>query len=368
MDIKGDSVKVAKKATLSIFVIGLILNISFTKVKAQTDEGFSNININKQTYSISNKVSGGNNILDNLIVALTGRINGYEVRLGDKIIGYTSIENDISNITNLVLKKYISEMKINGSSIVSFKIDGDMELQENKFDVALLQTNEELASDIYDLSKENSSNLKLNIKYIDEDNIKIQPNTIIIPSDSMYLGETKVEDGEVGLKKQVKEVIYENDKLISTKIVKEEKIKEAISKKVYRGTKNPYHYGIAFLKSPTRGGDMTSGYGERWNSFHKGIDIAGNTGDDVLVAMDGEVIYAQYNDGGYGNLIMVKHEDNMITYYGHLNGFYVKVGDKVKKGEVIGAIGNTGFSTGPHLHFELRVNNEPVDPTNYIVQ
>ncbi|MDZ7542715.1 hypothetical protein GNF83_16270, partial [Clostridium perfringens] len=138
MDIKGDSIKVAKKATLSIFVIGLILNISFTKVKAQTDESFSNINLNKQTYSISNKVSSGNNILDNLIVALTGRINGYEVRLDDKIIGYTSIENDISNITNLVLEKYISEKKIKGSSIVSFQINGDIKLQENKFDVALL--------------------------------------------------------------------------------------------------------------------------------------------------------------------------------------------------------------------------------------
>ena len=97
--------------------------------------------------------------------------------------------------------------------------------------------------------------------------------------------------------------------------------------------------------------------------FIREYDIAGNTGDDALVAMDGEVIYAQYNDGGYGNLIIVKHEDNMVTYYGHLSDFYVKVGDKVKKGDIIGAIGSTGFSTGPHLHFELRVDNEPVDPT-----
>ena len=58
----------------------------------------------------------------------------------------------------------------------------------------------------------------------------------------------------------------------------------------------------------------------------------------------------------------------MVTYYGHLSDFYVKVGDKVKKGDIIGAIGSTGFSTGPHLHFELRVDNEPVDPINYIVQ
>lgn len=113
---------------------------------------------------------------------------------------------------------------------------------------------------------------------------------------------------------------------------------------------------------------MTSGYGERWSSFHKGIDIAGNIGDNVFAAMDGEITYAEYNDGGYGNLIIIKHEDNMSTHYGHLSEYKVKVGDKVKKGDIIGEVGNTGFSTGPHLHFELRVNNEPVDPTGYIVQ
>lgn len=69
----------------------------------------------------------------------------------------------------------------------------------------------------------------------------------------MYLGESKVEYGEIGLKKQVKEVTYENNKLIKTKVVSEEVIKEQVSKKIYRGTKNPYDYGVAFLSSPTRG-------------------------------------------------------------------------------------------------------------------
>ena len=259
-------------------------------------------------------------------------------------------------------------MNISKTSILSFEIMGDVNLKEARFDIGLLQSKEELANEIYNLSKEDSSNIKLNVKYVNEDSVEIQPNTIIIPSDSIYLGETKVDEGKVGLKRQVKEITYENDTLVNTKVVKEEIVKEGISKKVYRGTKNPYNYGVAFLNKPTRGGLMTSGYGERWNSFHKGIDIAGNTGDDVLVSMDGEVIYAQYNEGGYGNLIMVKHEDNMVTYYGHLSEFYVKLGDKVKKGDIIGAIGSTGFSTGPHLHFELRVDDEPVDPTNYIVK
>ncbi|WP_291651778.1 peptidoglycan DD-metalloendopeptidase family protein [Clostridium sp.] len=366
MDTKGDSGKITRYVVLLIFSTILVININSIKVSANTNEVLNNIDLNNSRYSISDKIS--DNIFENLIVALTGKIDGYEVKLGNKVIGYTSIENNLTKIEDLVLKKVIDEMDINEDSVLSFEISGDIDLQEGRFDVGLLQTNDELVNYIYELSHEESSEIKLNVKYTSEENIKIQPNTIIIPSDSMYLGESKVEYGEVGLKKQVKEVTYENNKLIETKVVNEEVIKEQVAKKIYRGTKNPYDYGVAFLSSPTRGGYMTSGYGERWNSFHKGIDIAGNTGDDALVAMDGEVIYAQYNDGGYGNLIIVKHEDNMVTYYGHLSDFYVKVGDKVKKEDVIGAIGSTGFSTGPHLHFELRVDNEPVDPTKYIVQ
>ncbi|WP_195265986.1 MULTISPECIES: peptidoglycan DD-metalloendopeptidase family protein [unclassified Clostridium] len=367
MDTKGDSGIIIKYVILSIFSVILTININCIKVSANTNDALNNIDLNNSRYSLYDKISD-DNIFENLIVALTGKINGYEVKLDNKVIGYTSIENNLTNIKDLVLRKVIDEMNINEDSVLSFEINGDIDLQESRFDLGLLQTNDELANYIYKLSQEESSKIKLNVKYTTEENVKIQPNTIIIPSDSMYLGESKVEYGEVGLKKQVKEVTYENNKLIETKVVSEEVIKEQISKKIYRGTKNPYDYGVAFLSSPTRGGYMTSGYGERWNSFHKGIDIAGNIGDDVLVAMDGEITYAQYNDGGYGNLIMVKHEDNMVTYYGHLSDFYVKVGDKVKKGDIIGAIGNTGFSTGPHLHFELRVDNDPVDPTNYIVQ
>jgi murein DD-endopeptidase MepM/ murein hydrolase activator NlpD len=362
MDIKGDTRIITRYVVLLVFSIILVININSIKVSANTNEALNNIDLNSSRYSLSE------NVFENLFVALTGKIDGYEVKLDNKVIGYTSMEDNIASIKDLVLKKVIDEMNINEDSILSFEIGGNIDLQESRFDVGLLQTNDELANYIYKLSHEASSKIKLNVKYTSEENIKIQPNTIIIPSDSMYLGESKVEYGEIGLKKQVKEVTYENNKLIKTKVVSEEVIKEQVSKKIYRGTKNPYDYGVAFLSSPTRGGYMTSGYGERWNSFHKGIDIAGNTGDDALVAMDGEVIYAQYNDGGYGNLIIVKHEDNMVTYYGHLSDFYVKVGDKVKKGDIIGAIGSTGFSTGPHLHFELRVDNEPVDPTNYIVQ
>ncbi|MDU5107421.1 peptidoglycan DD-metalloendopeptidase family protein [Clostridium sp.] len=368
MDIKGKSVRLKKifiKVALLIIIINIILNGSYLKVNAEVNDNL-NINLNNKVYSGVNEVS--DNIFDNLMVALTGKINAYEVMLNDKIIGYTVSENNLESVKNIILKKYIDENSIKEDMVKEFDIKGDIILREERLEVDLIQTNEEIANNIYELSKRESNNIKINIKYLKEEVNNIKPSTMTIPTETLYLGESKIEEGIYGLKKDTKEYIVEAGKIINSKLIKEDIIKEAVSKKIYRGTKNPYEYGVAFLNHPTRGGYMTSGYGERWSSFHKGIDIAGNIGDNVFAAMDGEITYAEYNDGGYGNLIIIKHEDNMSTYYGHLSEYKVKVGDKVKKGDIIGEVGNTGFSTGPHLHFELRVNNEPVDPTGYIVQ
>lgn len=368
MDIKGNSgklINIVNKLAVIVITIIIILNINYSKYSASVNTNL-NIDINNKLYSVSNQMS--DNMLDNLMVALTGKINGYEVMLDENVIGYTFIENNLDNIEKIVLQEYIIQNNIGEDMVRSFEIEGNVALKEDRFDVELLQTNEDLAKSIYNLHKKESEKIKIKIKYLKEEVNNIKPSTLIIPTEELYLGESKVEEGSYGIKKNTVEITSKGGEVIETKIVKEEIIKDQVSKKIYRGTKNPYDYGVAFLRHPTRGGYMTSGYGERWNSFHKGIDIAGNIGDDVFAAMDGKVIYAQYNDGGYGNLIIIEHEDDMNTYYGHLSDFYVKVGDKVKKEDVIGAVGNTGFSTGPHLHFELRVDNEPVDPTNYIAQ
>ena len=116
----------------------------------------------------------------------------------------------------------------------------------------------------------------------------------------------------------------------------------------------------------TRFPDMSNAYDKDLRAQVK--DIAKNLGESVNAALDGKVISAGYNNGGYGNLIVIEHQNNMKTYYAHLNEIYVNVGDMVKKDDIIGAVGSTGNSTGPHLHFELRVDNKPVDPIKYIKQ
>jgi murein DD-endopeptidase MepM/ murein hydrolase activator NlpD len=114
-------------------------------------------------------------------------------------------------------------------------------------------------------------------------------------------------------------------------------------------------------------GVFTSGYGWRWGRIHAGIDIAAPIGTPILAAASGVIEYSQWNDGGYGNMIDIRHADGTITRYAHLNELYVKEGQTVGQGQIIGAMGSTGFSTGPHLHFEIRPNGgSPIDPMAFL--
>lgn len=108
-------------------------------------------------------------------------------------------------------------------------------------------------------------------------------------------------------------------------------------------------------------GVRTSPYGWRWGRAHTGVDIALNTGDNIYAAFDGVVRVAKYN-GGYGNMVLIRHYNNLETLYGHMSVLKVKPGQKVKAGDVIGLGGSTGRSTGPHLHFECRLLYACIDP------
>jgi murein DD-endopeptidase MepM/ murein hydrolase activator NlpD len=120
---------------------------------------------------------------------------------------------------------------------------------------------------------------------------------------------------------------------------------------------------------PTKG-VLTSGFGYRIspisgvNAFHGGIDIGTATGTPVVAAADGEVLQAEYM-GGYGYSILIYHGGGFATFYAHLSGFAVSAGSKIKRGQVIGYVGSTGYSTGPHLHFEVRVNGAQKNPYSY---
>ncbi|HEX3858926.1 MAG TPA: M23 family metallopeptidase [Pseudolabrys sp.] len=117
--------------------------------------------------------------------------------------------------------------------------------------------------------------------------------------------------------------------------------------------------------------EMNSPFGMRMDPFlkgpaiHTGIDLHGEMGDPVRVTANGKVTIASWQ-GGYGNMIEVNHGNGLSTRYGHLSKIEVKVGDVVRIGQTIGRVGSTGRSTGPHLHYETRINGEPVDPQKFL--
>lgn len=115
-------------------------------------------------------------------------------------------------------------------------------------------------------------------------------------------------------------------------------------------------------------GRITSRYGERSSlrrSTHTGLDIACNTGTDIKVVSNGTITFSG-KKGSYGNLIIVDHGNGVETWYGHCSKLYAKVGNTVTAGDVVAAVGSTGNSTGPHLHFEIRINGECVNPQSYV--
>ena len=123
--------------------------------------------------------------------------------------------------------------------------------------------------------------------------------------------------------------------------------------------------GISLIR-PTSG-VVTSRFGSRWGSTHKGLDIGAPKGTPIKAAAGGTVTVAQYGySGGYGNYVIISHGNGIQTVYAHCNTLNVKVGQKVSQGELIATVGNTGRSTGNHLHLEIRVNGVAQNPQNYL--
>ncbi|WIW70735.1 M23 family metallopeptidase [Anaerosinus gibii] len=115
-------------------------------------------------------------------------------------------------------------------------------------------------------------------------------------------------------------------------------------------------------------GDVSSRYGLRWNGsdFHPGIDIANDIGTPIVAAADGVVVDSGWNSGGYGYMVDLDHGNGIVTRYAHNSRNAVSVGQVVKKGQLIAYMGSTGFSTGPHVHYEVRVNGKAVNPDRFL--
>lgn len=165
-------------------------------------------------------------------------------------------------------------------------------------------------------------------------------------------------------KSRLKELEKKEDEMISLSKQLEKDLAKLMDAKA--------KYAGGSMRWPTPGyTSVSSPFGYRIHpiykvrKMHTGIDIDAPMGATIVAANSGRVILAGWN-GGYGNCVIIDHGDGIATLYGHQSKILVSVGDKVAKGDTIGKVGSTGLSTGPHLHFEVRLNGKPTDPRKYV--
>jgi len=200
---------------------------------------------------------------------------------------------------------------------------------------------------------------------------EIPYQTEYISDASLYESQREiVAAGVNGKQEVVYQITLENNLETGRKVLKTKLLAASAAAKVRVGTKKAVsrsgsNFGVV------NGSRISSAFGYRIHPvsgekiFHKGIDIAASQGTPVYAYANGTVIYAGWKSG-YGNFIAIDHGGGMVTRYGHLSAIYVSVGQRVAVRQKIGAVGSTGVSTGPHLHFEVLINGEYTNPQNYL--
>ena len=187
-------------------------------------------------------------------------------------------------------------------------------------------------------------------------------------SADIYEGMTETQQaGADGLSEITARVTLQNGKKVEEEDLVTTVKEEPVTEVVLVGTKErPPTVGSGKYIWPLKDSfTQSSGFGSRWGRQHKGIDLAVSVGTTVYAADGGTVVEAQYS-GSYGNVVMIDHQNGQETRYAHNSKLLVKKGDKVYQGQPIAKSGNTGRSTGPHVHFEIRFNGEPRNPLNYL--
>ena len=192
-----------------------------------------------------------------------------------------------------------------------------------------------------------------------------------IETADLYVGNTQVkEQGETGLALVNAQVTYLNNVEQGREVLESTTLKEPTTTYIYTGTTpRPLTASNGYFIWPVWGGTVSSGFGSRnlWGSYdyHLGIDICVPYGSSVMASDGGTVTYAGWY-GSYGYLVTILHDNGMVTAYAHNSSILVYPGQKVYQGQVIALVGMTGNASGPHCHFEVRVNGTCVNPRNYI--
>lgn len=209
--------------------------------------------------------------------------------------------------------------------------------------------------------------LSVKAKYVYEGERAIPYESNEVQDSSIPLGKkVVVSEGTEGKKYVIEQVVMVNGEVTETNIISEEIISQPVAATVKVGTKKDLStVAVSGKLARPVYGTISSRFGRRGRSFHSGLDIAAPTGTPIKAADGGTVSFTGWSSG-YGYLVKINHGGGYETYYAHCSQILAKTGEKVSKGDVIAKVGNTGRSTGPHCHFEVRVNGVAQNPSNYI--
>jgi len=232
--------------------------------------------------------------------------------------------------------------------------------------------------------------LELNLKILDplkiyhadcEKTIEtVEYDTVEIQTNTLFIGDKRIRrNGANGSSYAIDLVTYIGDKKVSAEELMSVPVKAPVSQIVERGIRAESLSLGTYSVLQTTGYfcwpvvglfTVTSPYGHRSLGYHRGIDISGASasGSLVVAGASGTVTTAGWSTGGYGNYVMIDHGNGVETLYAHMldNSLMVNAGDKVTKGQAIGRVGNTGYSFGAHLHFEVRINGNRINPAPYL--
>ena len=277
----------------------------------------------------------------------------YAVSLGDQNVGYVEninefekeVENNVINYT----AKNVDNVEVKETPTYELTFVNREEKTNEQEIIIAMQKDMEITYKYYEIAFED--------EIIDSVDTKEQAEEIV--------NDLKKDDEKINL--TINEKITTNPEEIKTEEF--EVAKSKITEKVKEETEDVISKveGIKISKLPVTG-IISSRYGESSRlrrSTHTGLDIATSNGTPISVVADGTVTCAEYS-GAYGNLVKVSHGNGVETWYAHTSKMYVKVGQEVKAGDIIAAVGSTGNSTGSHLHFEIRINGNHVNPQNYL--
>lgn len=310
-----------------------------------------------------NLFTSQNDIKHKLLVLSNREVTAFAMLSDNKEIALVANEAEGKAVQEYIKNYYIS--KANIKNIKETRVKNKIAYAMKKVNLLKVQDVEQAAVNIINTNyKSETPILTVEFKGDIQEKQVAAAATMTNWSNDILQGETKVQkEGKDGTKIVNKQITVENRTAISEAIIGESIVEKPENKIVLKGLKSPTASVVAVI--PTSRGMITSSFGERWGKNHNGVDIGAPSGTPIYALKEGLVSYASWEEG-YGKCIKIEHDGKLETIYGHCSAIEVKVGQKIKGGQEIGKVGSTGRSTGPHLHFEVRLAGVPVEPTQYL--